>query len=168
MKAKDEFLVIYAVRYCLGRSSYAPGEVVEWVLDHIDDIQDSTKRQITRDILNEVAREIRYNNIRYESRDAPSSLLGQSPDRWNWATCLTACAERKHGVEPKPGDIMLTTSRIPVVVVSATHQTEDGPRCECYRLEDGKYWAGTSSFKAMLGRTGVEPVEGSWWKANGE
>ena len=46
----DEAIIIYAVRYALGRMSYAVHDVCEYVLSVKDVLSNSCKRNIIRDI----------------------------------------------------------------------------------------------------------------------
>jgi hypothetical protein len=46
----DDGMVIYAVRYVLGRQSYAVGECVEYLLAHWDKLERRTRIVIEKDI----------------------------------------------------------------------------------------------------------------------
>lgn len=45
------FMVLCAVRYCLGRYSYAPGVAMDWCRDHWHRLSDNDKHIILRDVI---------------------------------------------------------------------------------------------------------------------
>lgn len=49
----DEFLVIGAVRYARGRATYVVKETVDWVIKYWDELTDSTRYVIARDVAEE-------------------------------------------------------------------------------------------------------------------
>lgn len=50
----DEFLVIGAVRYARGRTTYVVEETCEWVIEHWGQLSENTRRVIARDVELEV------------------------------------------------------------------------------------------------------------------
>lgn len=51
------FMVLVAIRYCIGRRSYAPGLATEWVKRYWNLIPLSSKHLLLRDVSEEVSRE---------------------------------------------------------------------------------------------------------------
>ena len=82
MKHIPAFLIINAVRYTIGRQSYAVGEICMWLKDNWEDIDPNVRRIIHRDIDDELKHEKRYNQIR--NNDEPFSFFGQDIDRKRW------------------------------------------------------------------------------------
>lgn len=76
---RDESMAVYAVRYCLGRQTYAVGECVEWLLNVWPALAPRTQQQIRRDIEREFARDD-------DDRAAGRSpcALGSLVDRLEW------------------------------------------------------------------------------------
>lgn len=50
----DEFLVIGAVRYARGSSTYIVERTCRWVIDHWEELSDNTRAVIARDVAMEV------------------------------------------------------------------------------------------------------------------
>ena len=48
--AVDEQTIIYAVRYCLGRQSYAAGDGANLVLDYGASLSESARKTLARDL----------------------------------------------------------------------------------------------------------------------
>lgn len=58
LKDKDrdtEFLVIAALRYCIGRRTYAPSLVTDWVMRHWPKFSDNLKAIVRQDMKAEIA-----------------------------------------------------------------------------------------------------------------
>ncbi|MBP3980826.1 hypothetical protein J8G26_08810 [Acidovorax sp. JG5] len=49
------FMVTCAVRYCLGRSSYAPGVAMDWCRDNWDRLTEKDQHNIVRDVVDWLA-----------------------------------------------------------------------------------------------------------------
>lgn len=52
-------MVMAALRYSLGRHSYVPGSVQDWISDHWDNLDSNTKTVIVRDVLEHLYDEYR-------------------------------------------------------------------------------------------------------------
>lgn len=50
----DEFVVVSAVRYAMGRATYIVEMTCEWVINHWDALSDNTRAVIARDVRLEV------------------------------------------------------------------------------------------------------------------
>ena len=72
------FIVLVAVRYCMGRMSYAPSLVQEWVRRNWAVIPKSTRSMLIRDVSMEI--------VSCESNDR---LLGDKHDHECWKTFLS-------------------------------------------------------------------------------
>ena len=58
----DLFIVVAAFRYALGRSSYAPSLVADWIEAHKQHMPQETRAQIAQEIRNEVDAYYRRND----------------------------------------------------------------------------------------------------------
>ena len=58
MSYQDDFVAICAVRYALGRRSYAPGLVMEWVRE--SKISASARQSIAKEVLREITVDMAY------------------------------------------------------------------------------------------------------------
>lgn len=74
------FLILYAFRYALGRTSYAVGEVVDYLEEHWDEIPIAIRRIIH----DEIRRRLKQESLVEDAR----SLLGHSCDRKRWLQVL--------------------------------------------------------------------------------
>lgn len=55
MEDRDtQFIILAGIRYAIGRSSYAPWLVTDWVKNHWDEIDKSHQSMIKRDIIAEI------------------------------------------------------------------------------------------------------------------
>ena len=70
-------MVMCALRYALGRHSYVPGAVMDWVTDHWDNLDSNTKTIIVRDV---------FEHIYDEKRNKYSSVIGAigQYDLYSW------------------------------------------------------------------------------------
>ena len=82
MKLQDS-IVVYAVRYALGRMSTAPSDVCDWLLANWQHLHETTRTVIQRDIEREFERD---DEQRAEEPDACQSSrpLGWDCDRYTW------------------------------------------------------------------------------------
>lgn len=76
---RDESMAVYAVRYCLGRQTYAVGECVEWLLHVWPALAERTQQQIRRDI----EREFERDEADRKAGRSPCAL-GAPMDRQEW------------------------------------------------------------------------------------
>lgn len=68
------FLVLVAMRYCIGRRSYAPALCADWIKRHWRDIPEATKVLLRRDLSEEIERAERLG----------LSSLGDKCDQETW------------------------------------------------------------------------------------
>jgi len=49
-----DFIILAGIRYGIGRASYAPSLICDWIKNHWDEFSDNLKSQIKRDIKSEI------------------------------------------------------------------------------------------------------------------
>jgi hypothetical protein len=86
------WLVLNACRYALGRTTYAVGETVAWLVKHWGRVPQEARRVIARDMAREFASDD-------ESRAAGGSYhpLGMDPHRREWQKVLDLCRKDAGG-----------------------------------------------------------------------
>ena len=69
-----DFIILAGIRYGIGRASYAPGLICDWIKRHWNELSDNLKTLIKRDITSEI-----------EMRDrSPHLSLGMDCDVRTW------------------------------------------------------------------------------------
>ena len=76
---RNDLMIIAAVRYCLGRSSYIVNDCCEWLIESWPQIPEKTRGTIRRDIEDEFKRD---DEDRAEGRQ--HKALGWDCDRQDW------------------------------------------------------------------------------------
>ena len=49
-----DFIILAGIRYGIGRASYAPSLICNWIKNHWNELSDNLKSQIKRDIKSEI------------------------------------------------------------------------------------------------------------------
>jgi hypothetical protein len=81
-----DFLIIDAVRYCLGRQTYAVSEMTGWLIANWPELPKSARHQIIIDVERELNRddESRKAAKRLEQTESWHFPLGSDADRQMW------------------------------------------------------------------------------------
>jgi hypothetical protein len=74
------FMALVAIRYCIGRSTYAPSLAIQWVKDYWPIMPKATRAMIRRDVLDE----IKQADLITEIRGMKSLHLGDPCDEEGW------------------------------------------------------------------------------------
>ena len=84
------FCALVAVRYCIGRSSYAPSLVQDWIKRHWDLMPSQSKAMLLRDVSEAVA-----------DADRQKITLGDTWDHTGWVEFMRWLKEtiRKEGIK---------------------------------------------------------------------
>ena len=77
--AFDDRIVVWAVRYCLGRMTYVSGECATWLVRHWPQLSEETQQAIRRDV--DQAFEA---DDKARGSDQPFKPLGWDCDRREW------------------------------------------------------------------------------------
>lgn len=74
------FIALVAMRYGIGRMSYAPSLIVNWLKRYWDTFNNNTKAILYRDLTEEIERANRYLKDNKDDLD----YLGHTSDRQTW------------------------------------------------------------------------------------
>ena len=75
-----DFIILAGIRYGIGRASYAPSLICDWIKNHWDEFSDNLKFQIKRDIKSEI--EIWFNMREMPYGDSCNASVWKSLIAW--------------------------------------------------------------------------------------
>ena len=80
-----DFIILAGIRYGIGRASYAPNLICNWIKNHWNELSDNLKSQIKRDIRSEI-------EVWFNMRELP---YGDNCNAGVWKSLIAWLDEKK-------------------------------------------------------------------------